>query len=252
MIGAKDLHNALETTKPLFKELQAHYENLPATSCKCDKPGICCAYLPQMTLIETLQWFDIIHQMPDPEKVDTIRRFMRFYLTNPVHHSGCPFLDQGMCGIYKFRTFACRAYGLWSRQIGDSRTENSRQERSALIEQWKRLGLELPAEKVEFEIDYCDGVECTSQPAVSDDELIETLENIYSLDSHLSRLQKTFEEAYHSDFSLLMTSLVLGFRKSLLLKFAVIKEIVKQGSSKRLEDMLDKVRPEVLDVDTEK
>ena len=110
--------------------------------------------------------FDIIHQMPDPEKVDTIRRFMRFYLTNPVDHSGCPFLDQGVCGIYKFRTFACRAYGLWSRQIGDNRTENSRQGRSALIEQWKRLGLELPAERVEFEIDYCDRVECTSQPVV--------------------------------------------------------------------------------------
>ena len=247
MIDLKDLHIALQTVTPLFNDLQDRYKTLPATSCKCDKPGICCAYLPQMTLIEALQWFDIIHRLPDPEKVDTTRHFMRFYLTNPVHHSGCPFLDQGMCRIYKFRTFACRAYGIWSQQIGNGRTEDSRRGRKVLFEQWKRLGLELPPEMVEFEIDYCDRVKCGSQSAVSDDGLMEILEKIYNLDSNLPVLQKTFEEAYHSDFSLLITSLIVGFRKALLVKFAVIKEIVKLGSSKRLEDMLDKVTPEVLD-----
>ena len=247
MIDIKDLHTALQTAKPFFTELQAHYENLPATGCHCEKPGVCCAYLPQMTLIEALQWFDIIRHLPDQERVESIRRFMRFYLTNPVHHSGCPFLNQGICGIYKYRTYACRAYGLWSRRIGDSRTENSRRERSGLLEQWQRLGLELPAEMVEFEIDYCDRVECIRQPAVSDDKLIEILEKIYILDQNFPSFQKTFEEAFHSDFSLLMASMVLGFRKALLVKFAVIKEIVQQGSSKRLEDMLAKVGPDILD-----
>jgi hypothetical protein len=45
-----------------------------------------------------------------------------------------------------------------------------------------------------------------------------------------------------------MTTLVLGVRKSVLVKFAVIKEMVNQGSSKRLEGLLDKVTPEVLEL----
>jgi hypothetical protein len=136
---------------------------------------------------------------------------------------------------------------LWSRQIGDGRTDHSRQERKKLLEQWKRLGLKLPAEMVEFEIDYCDQVECIRRPVISDDELIQILEQIYNLDQNLPELQKKFEEAYHSDFSFLMTSLVLGLRKTILVKFAIIKEIVNQGNSKRLEDLLDKVTPGVLD-----
>jgi Fe-S-cluster containining protein len=247
MIDAENLHSALQTAKPLFNKLQHQYEDLPPTRCHCQDHGVCCAYLPQMTLVEALQWVDIVRQLPDSEKIDTLRLFMRFYLTNPVHHTGCPFLNQDRCGIYKFRPFACRAYGLWSRQIGDGRTDHSRQERKKLLEQWKRLGLKLPAEMVEFEIDYCDQVECIRRPVISDDELIQILEQIYNLDQNLPELQKKFEEAYHSDFSFLMTSLVLGLRKTILVKFAIIKEIVNQGNSKRLEDLLDKVTPGVLD-----
>jgi Fe-S-cluster containining protein len=246
MINANELHISIQTAKPLFSDLQVHYGNLPPTQCTCPKPGVCCAYLPQMTLIEALQWVDIVRQLPDSENIDIIRLFMRFYLTNPVQHTGCPFLNQDMCGIYKFRPFACRAYGLWSRQTGGRRTEQSRQERKRLLEQWNRLGLELPAEMVEFEINYCDQVECTPRSGVTDDGLITILEDIYKLDQNLPEFQKEFEEAYYSDFSFLMTSLVLGVRKSILVKFAVIKEIVNQGSSKRLEDMLDKVTPDVL------
>jgi Fe-S-cluster containining protein len=246
MIDTGDLNSALQTAKPLFNELQNQYENLPPTQCRCQKPGVCCAYLPQMTLMEALQWVDILQQLPDSKRIDTLRLFMRFYLTNPVRHAGCPFLKQNTCGIYKFRPFACRAYGLWSRQIGDRRTEQNRRERKNLLQQWKRLGLELPAEMVELEIDYCDQVECIPRPAVSDDELIAILEKIYQLDQNLPEHQKKFEEAYHSDFSFWMTTLVLGVRKSVLVKFAVIKEMVNQGSSKRLEGLLDKVTPEVL------
>ena len=246
MINVNELHSAIQTAKPLFNKLQNHYEKLPPTQCHCQEPGVCCVYLPQMTLVEALQWVDIVQQLPDPEKIDTLKLFMRFYLTNPVHHAGCPFLKQSKCGIYKIRPFACRAYGLWSRQIGGSRTELNRQERKRLLAQWKRLGLELPAEMVEFEIDCCDRVENLSRASVSDDDLIAIFENIYQLDQNLTEYQKIFEEAYHSDFSFLMTSLVLGVRKSVLMKFAVIKEIVKQASSKRLEDLLDKVTPEML------
>ena len=55
MIDAEDINIALQTAKPLFNELQNQYENLAPTQCRCQKPGVCCAYLPQMTLMEALQ-----------------------------------------------------------------------------------------------------------------------------------------------------------------------------------------------------
>ena len=246
MIDAEDLHIALRSAKPLFDELQNRYNDLPPTQCLCQNPGNCCVYLPQMTLIEALQWINVLHHLPDSEKIDTLKLFMRFYLTNPVHSSGCPFLKQNACGIYNRRPFACRAYGLWSRQIGETRTQHNRSERKSLLKQWKRLGLTLPPEKVEFEIDYCDRVECIPREVVSDDQLIATLEKIYQLDQNLPEQQKKFEKEYHSDFSFLVTSLVLGIRKSILVKFTVIREIVNHGSSKRLLQLLNRATPDAL------
>jgi len=247
LIDSEDLHVALQTAKPLFNELQGHYENLPPTQCCCETPGVCCTYIPQMTLMEALQWVHIIQQQAPLQRANTIKTFMAFYLTNPVRHSGCPFRRENACGIYQFRPFACRAYGLWSRKIGDNRTELNRIERQNVLARWKKLGLDLPPEMVEFEIDYCEQVECSSRQADSDNQLMAILEKIYQLDQNLPEQRKIFEEAYHSDFSFWMTSLVLGIRKSILIKFAVIKEMVNQGSSKRLQDMLDKVTPRVRD-----
>jgi Fe-S-cluster containining protein len=247
MIHPEDLAAAVKTANPLFAELQSLYHSLPDTQCCCDQPGVCCIFLPQMTLIEALQWFEIIQQLAEEARFDTLKRFMNFYLTNPVRHSGCPFLQHNTCGIYEFRPFACRAYGLWSRETGDERTDLSRRERKVLLNSWKRFGLELPAEMVGFEIDYCDRVQCRSRPAISDSELIDILEKVYRLDQNFPELQNIFEEKYHSDFSFLIASLILGVRKSVLGKFAVIKEMVNQGSSKRLQTMLARVTKEVLD-----
>jgi len=54
------------------------------------------------------------------------------------------------------------------------------------------------------------------------------------------------EEEHHSDLIFLLTSLVLGMKKALLLKFAVIKEIVQKGTDTRLQEALRKVPPDVL------
>lgn len=245
MITTQDLIVAIKQEKSLFIELQILYRQLPATECRCRQPGMCCTYIPQMTLLEALQWVNIIMKMPDTQKRDIIKQFMTFYLTNPVQHTGCPFLQKNACGIYDYRTFACRAYGLWSRQVGDDRTQKSRQERKTLLDMWKRFGLELPPEAVQFEIDYCHQVRCISRSVISDDQLIDILEKVYQLDLNFPELQKKFEGEYHSDFSFLMTSLVLSPRKAVLGKYAVIKEIVTQGSMRRLENLLDHVKSDV-------
>ena len=105
---------------------------------------------------------------------------------------------------------------------------------------WSNFGLELPTQTVEFEIDYCERVRCAADKSISDSQLMEILQHIYGLDQALAELQSKFEAEYHSDFSFLMTSLALGYRKAVLGKFAVIKEMVQQGTTERLGQMLDK------------
>ncbi len=111
---------------------------------------------------------------------------------------------------------------------------------------WKRYGIELPAHTVEFEINYCDKVQVRSGKPVDDEAIMDLLTQVYHMGKPLGHLQGQFEEVYHSDFSFLLTSLAFGMRKALLLKFAVIKEIVQEKTDTRLQQELEKVSPSLL------
>ena len=245
MITADEIKSAIGEVKPLFTKLQTIYQSLPDTHCSCDEPGVCCAFLPEMTWLEALQWASFIRDMPKNEKTVMLRKFVEFFLTTPMRHSGCPFLVTGKCGIYEYRTFGCRAYGLWSRHMGDTRTQDSRRSRDILLKLWKRFGVELPKNIVGSEINYCIKVVCLSDRHPGDDELMKILQKVYQLDKVQPELQKKFEDEYHSDFSFLISSIVLGQRKAILGKFAVTKEMVQRGTQKHLQIMLDKVHPDV-------
>ena len=247
MITIDEISVAIYDMGPLLSELQNLYQQLPMTRCQCEQSGVCCAFLPEMTWIEALQWSGVIQQMSANDRTGVLQKFLEFYLTNPIRPAGCPFLTNGACCIYELRPFACRAYGLWGSKFGKARTQQSRQDRKALLQMWQKFGLELPPETVEFEIDYCDKVRCTSENSMSDSQLMDILQQIYSLDQALPDLQAKFEAEYHSDFSFLLASLTLGYRKAVLGKFAVIKEIVQKGTQKRLQQMLGRVSPDVLE-----
>ncbi len=246
MITIEEINATITNVRPLFAKLQNLYNRLPVTRCQCEQPGVCCAFLPEMTWMEALQWAGLIQEMTADTRTRILQKFLGFYLTNPIRPNGCPFLEKGACTIYEWRPFACRAYGLWSPEFGKVRTQKSRQDRKALRQVWQKFGLELPAEAVEFEIDYCDKVRCATKESISDSQLMDNLQQIYGLDQTLAGLQTMFEDDYHSDFSFLMASLVLGYRKAVLGKFAVIKEIVQQGTEERLEQMVGKAAAEVL------
>jgi hypothetical protein len=53
----------------------------------------------------------------------------------------------------------------------------------------------------------------------------------------LTAFQKAFEEDYHSDFSFLLTALLLCQIKAMLSKFAIIKELAEQRTDRRLQKM---------------
>ena len=246
MITKEDLVEALEIARPLFEKLQSLYQRLPDTRCDCEQPGVCCRFLPEMTTLEALQWVKVITDLLDDELTAKLRTFVEFYFSNPARLTGCPFLNDGGCSIYDARTFGCRAYGLWSQELGNVRTADSRNQKKALGAMWKRFGVDLPAGVVEFEIDYCDKVDTVSGEDITDAELMDVLQQIYDLDQPLKELQAKFENEYHSDFSFLITALALGMKKAILEKFAVIKEIIQKGSEDRLKKTLEKISPQVL------
>lgn len=237
MITAEDLASAMPDAEPLFDQLQDLYGRLPETSCKCEQPGECCMFLPEITVLEALQWIQLIRRRPDPELAEIVRKFVAFYLTNPARLTGCPFLEKGACSIYPYRTFGCRSYGLWSQTLGKARTEESRNGKKALGRLWKRFGVELPAHIVEFEIDYCDKVQIQPKRSAGDAGIMALLKQVYDLGKPLNGLQTRFEEEYHSDFSFLFTSLALGMKKALLLKITVIREIVQKGTDTHLQEI---------------
>ena len=241
MIEINDLQTAINESAPLLKSLQSLYQRLPETRCQCEQTGVCCAFLPEMTWMEAIQWSRVIQEMSAGARAGILQKFLEFYLTNPLRQAGCPFLENGTCSIYELRPFACRAYGLWGPELGQERTRKSRHDRTALLQMWQKFGLELPPETVEFEIDYCDRVRCATEISISDSQLMDILQQIYGLDQALPGLQTKFEAEYHSDFSFLIASLILGYRKAVLGKFAVIKEIVTQGTAERLQQFLAKV-----------
>jgi len=247
MIAISEFNTAINKARPLLKSLQSLYQRLPETHCQCEQTGVCCAFLPEMTWMEALQWSGVIQEMSAEARTRILQKFLEFYLTNPIRHAGCPFLENGACRIYELRPFACRAYGLWGPELGKVRTQKSRQDRNALLQMWQKFGLTLPPATVEFEIEYCDKVRCATEESISDSWMMDILEQVYRLDQALPGLQTKFEAEYHSDFSFLIASLALGYRKAVLGKFAVIKEIVMQGTEERLEQILDKISPEVLE-----
>jgi Fe-S-cluster containining protein len=242
-----DVKMALDTAGPSFAELEACYRLLPETTCGCMTPGMCCTFLPEITFTEVLQWMNVINRLPVQQRTDQIRKFIDYYFTSPVRHNGCPFLEAGRCGVYAQRPFACRAYGLWSMETGHARTQGNRQSRNELIRQWRRYGVELPAEMVQFEMGYCSEVRCHAPAAATDEGLMAVLAKIYALDRRFDPLSVDFENRCNSDFSFLLACLLLGDRKAILGKFAVVKDIVREQPRGRLESILNPLKPELAD-----
>ena len=242
MLTHQDIKTALVRGRMLFADLQKLYFRLPVTLCECEAPGICCRFMPEMTLLEALQWIDALARMPQDRRSVMIRRFVFFYLVTPVQQPGCPFLENGGgCGIYRQRPFACRAYGLWSTAAGQARTRQHRDAKKALIRNWRNLGIRVPADAVAFEMDYCTRVQSQTETAPSDDAVMRVLSAVYALDEPLTQWSEAFEEHYHSDFSYFLTAMFFGARKSVLAKIAVIKEYTELGADRRLQKFVSQV-----------
>jgi Fe-S-cluster containining protein len=239
VMTAIEIGKALNAAEPLFEPLQTHYRDLPETICDCRQPGICCSLIPETTLIEAFQWLAVIRQHSHPEEL--LRRFAAHFLTNPVRRNGCPFLDKGRCTNYPQRSFACRAYGLWSHRTGAERTAESKAAKRQLAAQWARMGIHIAEQSIAWEPDYCTGVTaCTDRPP-TDQRLLAILGKIYALDGRLPELKSWYEQSCHSDFSFFIACLLWGQRKATLAKLTVIRELTSLSCQDKLERLLGQV-----------
>ena len=239
LISVEDIQRGIGAAEPQLEKLQTLYGSLPETLCRCERPGECCMFLPQMTWMEALQWFRHLLALGPADRESMVRKFIGFFLSNPVQRSHCPFLsDDGGCGNYDVRPFACRAYGMWSVKWGRERTKQSREGKKALVAMWRRYGVELPKDAVTHEIDYCDKVAVLGKTPMTDSRLMKRLSRVHQLDDAQPEPKQRFEEGHQSDFSALMTALVWGGVKTNLNKYAVIKDLVQKGSDRRLKNFL--------------
>ncbi|MDY6855626.1 MAG: YkgJ family cysteine cluster protein [Thermodesulfobacteriota bacterium] len=117
-----------------FEKLHNIYSEIPHTRCKCC--GKCCKNAPRVYLIEYLQIFRGIKESFPDRFYHVIRRILEFGFLSLVNtFLSCPFLEEGKCIIYDYRSFNCRVWGHAKQEEYYSTIDLARRE----LEQRKKL-----------------------------------------------------------------------------------------------------------------
>jgi len=194
--------------------------------------------LPEMTLLEALmaiqRWVDMV----PPMRRRLLKRIIDYFFLNPVEITSCPFLDGQDCLIYKDRFFGCRAYGLWTPGHYEKLAALSRQAKTHIRAQWKKLGVHLPQEVIDFQVSYCPYVELEGHGSINDGMLLNVSGTIERLSQHFSQWHHSFNQRYFSDLSFLLSSLVFGVTEAVRMKFAIVSGIVTTGDRARLDEIV--------------
>jgi hypothetical protein len=153
-------------------------------------------------------------------------KLVEYYFFNSVKISSCPFLEGRDCLIYSDRFFGCRAYGLWSYEYYQKLAKLNREAKIQLQLQWKRLGVTLPKQVVDFNRPYCQEVK-TKTPYKMDDRMLNDIWNaINRLSERLSPWHRIYRQKYSGDLSFLFSAIAFGFNEAVKLKYTVVRDIL--------------------------
>ena len=216
--------------------LRKLYHRLPKTVCL--RRAHCCALLPEMTFVEALSAVRCLLDLECAARNDLLKRVLKYFFLNAVEITSCPFLNQGACSIYPDRFFGCRAYGLWSQRLYQTRASDDRQAKKALSDQWKKLGVSLPSSVIEFQTPYCPHVKPEGGAGVNDRTLLRVDRDIDRLSRLYSRWGRSFGRVYFHDLSFLMASLTFGASGAARMKFSLVREMLYTGGRQTLDDIL--------------
>jgi Fe-S-cluster containining protein len=222
-----------------YHDLTEAYNLLPDT--RCQRRSRCCSLLPEMTLLEALSAIRTLAAMPPVSRIALTRGLVRYFLTNSVEISPCPFLRGADCLIYQDRFFGCRAYGLWSTDHYERQAGRSRQAKEYTRLQWEHLGVELPRQVLEFQVPYCPHVEVVGDLAMEDGLLVEAQDRIEKLSGNLGLWHELFRATYFADLSVLFAALAFGLREAVATKFSLCRDLVRGGDKRRLAALVEEV-----------
>ena len=233
------LQKLINSSAPFRPQLEEIYTQLPATVCR--RRTHCCSLLPEMTLLEALQAIAYLVRLPEDLRKDLLERILLYFFLNPVEIRTCPFLQDRDCLIYRVRFFGCRAYGLWSKDYYEEWSRENRRSKDPLQQEWKKLGVSLPAEVSHFQVPYCTRVKPEPPAASNDQVLFHLSERIENLSRKLGPRHREFREQTFSDLSFFLAGLQFGTLEAVRLKFFIVRDIIRTGDRSRLDGLLNQL-----------
>jgi hypothetical protein len=195
--------------------------------------------LPEMTWIEAAFAVHKLSEMTPSLRLQLTKIMIRYFLVNAVEITACPFLDQQECLIYQDRFFGCRAYGLWSLNYYEQLAARNQLAKKQLQSQWKRLGIRLPQNVIDFNVPYCLDVHIADDRSVDDDFLIRISGQIESLSGEFPEAHQAFRQSFFSDLSFLVAAMMFGMAEAIRMKFSVVKEIIIADDREKLNTIVD-------------
>ena len=230
------LFELLQKSETGLRDLQETYNLLPATRCR--RNTYCCSLLPEKTLIEALAAVQLLATQNSRVRQQLINNIVSYFFINPARISACPFLAGSDCLIYQNRFFGCRTYGLWSPEYYDSLASRNRQAKQAFQLQWQELGISLPQEVIDFQVDYCCHVETVGGGTIDDEGLSRAADTIKSLSEQFVDWHRIFNQNYFADLSFLVTALIFGVTGAIQIKFSIVRDLVTTNDRTRLDKIL--------------
>jgi Fe-S-cluster containining protein len=235
-IDGSTVNNLLKSKISELDELEAIYSRLPDTQCL--RKTRCCSMLPEATLLEVLAVFKRLGSMPEGQRRGIFARIIEYFFINPARITACPFLAETRCTIYEDRFFGCRAYGLWSTQHYNQMAGYNRKAKLSLERQWRKMGIALPDDVLDFQVPYCLDVEVLSDAVVGDSGLMQISHEIADLSARLSPWHGIFNQQYVADLSFLTATIAYGIQSALRTKVDIVRQLVSTVNRTRLDQIL--------------
>ncbi|CCO08300.1 YkgJ family cysteine cluster protein [Desulforamulus hydrothermalis] len=239
MLQQVELYSALGKAEQnnLFSQLEQIYAALPATS--CEGCATCCKWgSPPAFFIEYLNLYRHVRDnMKDSWREILGKSTEYFYLELVDVNQKCPFLnDSNQCSVYSVRPFACRSYGLLSKQdfeTGDRGLE-------LLAKKFKdEYDLIIPQEIINYKLPWCGKVTSQTGTHLAKSTLAGLAAQIGALDYTFFPQELVDQEGTLLPFPVHLANTVLG-SGARARKIKVMKQYVDQGSKELLQGFVEK------------
>ncbi len=237
MLTRTIIRDCIDNSASLLEALMKIYDRIPAAH--CERKTHCCTLLPEASLVEILGVMQRFRNMTPGLRKQLYTKLVEYFFVNPVKITSCPFLEGRDCLIYPDRFFGCRAYGLWSYEYYQKLAELNREAKIQLQEQWKRLGITLPQQVVDFNIPYCREVEAGMPSTMNDQALNGIWNTVDELSERLSPWHRIFQQRYFGDLSFLFSALAFGFNDALQLKYTVVKDMIAFNNKHTFKQLIE-------------